>query len=325
MALGIEAYRKSGGVAKLMSEHADDVFSGIVAHVGDKTTTAQILTRTFKALTDINADGQAIRRPQTLGELMAVTATSCDDLLRVLFPLCADGVSFLKIFGQEPYGVGELVDISHEALIRNWDQLSAWTKREAEDGVIYRRLLGLTEEHRIAPSILLGVREARDRDRWWREVMPNQAWADRYSHKSRDITTAEVRALIDRSLDPDVQAFSFWREQIQIARVVWEKERLTDALLQGHTLSQAEHWIKAHGGDITAEDRAFIEASLTERDRLKMEDDARARNHQLAVEAIEIARIRQSRLLAGTAALQGHTGEVFSIRLQSGRHRHRIV
>ena len=96
---------------------------------------------------------------------MAVTGTAREVLLRILCPLCADGVSFLKIFGQEPYGEGELVDISHEALTRNWDRLAAWNRREAEDGVVYRRLLGLTEEHRGDPSILLGVREARDRDR----------------------------------------------------------------------------------------------------------------------------------------------------------------
>ena len=278
--LGLTAYREFGGVANLLSEHADRVFSGIVASADDELATTQILTRTFKALTDVNADGHTIRRPQTIGGLLAVTATSQEILLGVLHPLCADGASFLQIFGFQPYGEGELVDISHEALIRNWKRLAAWSKREADDGVIYRRSLGLTAEHRSDPSILLGVREARDRDRWWHEVMPSQAWADRYSHKHSDITAADVRALIDRSLDPNVQAFSFWREQMQIARAVWEKEQRTDALLQGHVLNQAEHWVKARAGDITAEDRAFIEASLIERDRLEAEVEARERQRQ---------------------------------------------
>jgi len=48
--------------------------------------------------------------------------------------MCDDGVSFLKIYGQQPVGESELVDISHEALIRNWDRLHKRIAEEAGDG-----------------------------------------------------------------------------------------------------------------------------------------------------------------------------------------------
>jgi WD40 repeat protein len=308
--LGLAAYRESGGVARLLSEHADEVVSDIEAHVGDQVNTKQILECAFKALTDINADGHGIRRPRTVGQLMAVTGAAREVLLRVLLPLCADGVSFLKIFGQEPYGRGELVDISHEALIRNWELLAAWTTQEADNGAIYRRLVALTEEHRGDPSILLGVREARDRDRWWHEVRPSQDWADRYGYKDQQITISEVRALIDRSLDPDVQAFSFWREQMQIARLIWEKEQQTDALLQGHALGQAEHWVEARRGDITAEDLTFIEASLAERNRVKQESEARERRHQEAeMRMVDANLVTQARFMADLARQSVEQGD----------------
>lgn len=265
--IGLDAYRASGGMAKLLSEHADFVTAEIVAQASKtseaKTAARLILEQTFKALTDINAEGHAIRRPQTIAQLMAVTGADRDALLSVIEPFCIDGVSFLKIFGRRPYGEGELVDIGHEALIRNWAKLSEWTISEAEAGSVYLRLLALTEERRANSTLLLGLREARDRERWWQEVAPSQAWANRYSHRHPGISVEEVRSLIDRSLDAELQTFSFWHEQLQLARAVWKREgRQQDRLLAGRALDDAERWLRVRDNAFTDDDREFINASL---------------------------------------------------------------
>ena len=59
--------------------------------------------------------------------------------------------------------VGEF-NATNQALIRIWDRLSDWTLEEANNGAVYHRLLGLVEQHRSDPSILLGLGEARDRE-----------------------------------------------------------------------------------------------------------------------------------------------------------------
>lgn len=295
--LGIQAYRESGGVAQLLSDHAEAAIEQIKERSPNPKSTARLVELVFKALTDVSADGHAIRRPRSIGELMAVTGAGKDELLAVIEPLCADGVSFLKIFGEKPYREDELVDISHEALIRNWHRLRAWTEDEAEDGAIYRRLLNLAEENRSDSSIIFGLREARDRDRWWKKVTPLQPWADRYSAGHEGITVGEVRGLLDRSLDQQVQEFSFWREQIEIARTIWEKDSRVDALLQGHQLTQAEYWVSVRAGDIKEEDLKFIAESVAERERRKAKDEEREsqrRNAEmLAARAEEAVREQQ--------------------------------
>jgi hypothetical protein len=262
--LKLTDYRSSGGVARLLSEHADGVASNIETSAADPAAAAHLLQRLFKALTDVNADGYAIRRPQSIGELVAVTGAAQPELLRILEPLSADGVSFLRIFGRPPYGDTELVDISHEALIRIWDRLNEWTQEEANDGAIYHRLLGIVEQHRSDPSIILGLGEARDRELWWKRVVPTQAWANRYSRKFAHIAVADVWSFIELSLDAKAQAASLWRYEIEWlvrARENWEKMgRRPEALLASRALYDAEKLLE-RGQPISTEDHSYIKAS----------------------------------------------------------------
>jgi hypothetical protein len=68
-------YRFAGGVAELLSNHADQV----MANVAPDPERQKIVEHLFRALTDINAEGSAVRRPQTLAELTAVTGSAKGD------------------------------------------------------------------------------------------------------------------------------------------------------------------------------------------------------------------------------------------------------
>ena len=56
-----------------------------------------------------------------------------------------NGVSFLRPYGTAPIKPETEIDISHEALIRCWQQIAdkkdGWLQREFEDGLIWKSLL----------------------------------------------------------------------------------------------------------------------------------------------------------------------------------------
>ena len=58
---------KAGGLGELLSNHADEVLAA-VAGDGRRERVAQM---TFRALTDVNAEGSAIRRPRRFSDLVA--------------------------------------------------------------------------------------------------------------------------------------------------------------------------------------------------------------------------------------------------------------
>jgi Novel STAND NTPase 1 len=84
-------YRFAGGVAELLSNHADQV----MANVAPDPERQKIVEHLFRALTDINAEGSAVRRPQTLAELTAVTGSDEQTLREIINTFRAEGVSFL--------------------------------------------------------------------------------------------------------------------------------------------------------------------------------------------------------------------------------------
>ena len=128
-------------LADMLSRHADRVVASIAVSGGQQKTIEHV----FRALTDINADGQAIRRPQTFRQLAASTGAEPSALRAIIDPLRAEGVSFLTPYAPTVIDDETVIDISHEALIRCWKSISdpenGWLRREFDDGLIWRSLV----------------------------------------------------------------------------------------------------------------------------------------------------------------------------------------
>jgi hypothetical protein len=117
--LGLEDYPGVRDLATLLSDHADEV----LAKAAPDHERRKIVEHLFRALTDINAEGQAIRRPQAFAEIVAVTGSDEPTLEAIIDHFRAEGISFLTPYGDTPIKPGTLIDISHEALIRCWQKL----------------------------------------------------------------------------------------------------------------------------------------------------------------------------------------------------------
>lgn len=206
--LEMEHYRAEHGLAGLLSAHADAVLAraGQRCFGGEATRVVEDL---FRALTDINAEGQAIRRPCTLERLVAVTGATESALRCVVEAFRADGVSFLKPYGHEPLRADELIDISHEALIRCWRRIAepreGWLAREFRNGLVWRALLVQADSFERDPGNVLGATTTDERERWLRRRNP--AWAERYGggwERVQRLIAASVEARALRAAEREV-------------------------------------------------------------------------------------------------------------------------
>jgi hypothetical protein len=198
--LTLKQYTANGGdLADLLSARADEVANGLTLPAGDEHP--RLVEDLFRALTDINADGQAVRRAQKLSRLIAVTDASPESVRHVIDAFRAEGVSFLRPYGDRPLAPDERVDISHEALIRCWKQIShpdeGWLIREFRNGLVWRSLLVQADSFEKNSTSLLSPATTEERVVWLKRR--NAAWCERYGGgwdrviRLIDASVAEVR------------------------------------------------------------------------------------------------------------------------------------
>jgi hypothetical protein len=177
--LGDHASRVS--LAELLSTHADDVMNQVAPAVDEKRR--QVIEHLFRALTDINAEGQAIRRPRQFGELVAMTGADKATLEEIIDAFRAEGVSFLTPYGQDSLTSEKTIDISHEALIRCWrriaDAETGWLHREFQDGLTWQSLRVQAEGFKRNPKQVLSAAATTDLEAWIQKLS-SRSWCERY-------------------------------------------------------------------------------------------------------------------------------------------------
>ena len=178
--LDLEHYRGDATLEGMLSTHADAVMADVQRTLSPAAT--RLVEDMFRALTDINPDGRAIRRPRTLRQLVAATGADEREVRQVVDAFRAEGISFLRPYGDAPVAADERIDISHEALIRRWKQIAdpkqGWLIREFRNGLVWRALLVQTESFERDPSNVLSAATTDERERWLKRR--NESWAERY-------------------------------------------------------------------------------------------------------------------------------------------------
>ena len=189
--LTLALYRSLGGWGVILSNHADRIMESC----GDDR--AGTVERIFRALTERDRAGRAIRRPRTIAQLAAETGDKMADIRAVISRFSAPDCSFLV----PPTPPDELVDIGHEALIRQWGKIAnpgtGWLQKEFRDGLIWQSLLVQAEAHEKNPKDVLSPAATEERRRWFEQH--NQSWAERYGGQWPSVdrlVRASVRARV---------------------------------------------------------------------------------------------------------------------------------
>lgn len=294
--LGLEHYGERG-LKALLSDHADAVMADVERALPATPASSRLVEDLLRALTDINADGQAIRRPRTFRQLVAATGADEATVRQVLDGFRAEGVSFLRPYGSEPIEPDDRVDISHEALIRRWfrvaDPKDGWLIREFRNGLVWRALLVQSESFERDPSNVLSPTTTDEREKWLERR--TAAWAERYGggwDRVQKLVAASASAR-DRQREDEAAV----RKREEEARLQRQRSRYVyggGAVLVVLLLLLTFFAVRASREAITA-GHALADARL----ELAKADGARATSEKLAAEA-EVARVRSEALAAET-------------------------
>jgi WD40 repeat protein len=269
-----------GEVDQALDRHAEDLFRPLPP---SRQAATEAL---FRAITVGREGGAAVRRPQRLDDIAAWTAIERTELEAVIKDLAAPEVSFVH-YGCE-LGEGSVIDLTHEALMRQWDRLKKWVEDEYRRGQGYQRWSARAAEHaEHKGGLLTGADLARALD-WgnpgqegegWR---PSARWAARYSAAKEDALAAE---------------FEQTRQFLQDSRDAEQREREEE---QRRLEAQAE--AERRRADRERElAQAASEAAARATELAKEARESAAREAILAEVATHNA--RRARWLAGIAAV----------------------
>jgi hypothetical protein len=170
--IDLSEYEAAGGMADALDHHAEEVFQKL------SSAEQECAQRIFRCLTT-SEGGRAVRRPARLERIMEVVGASGDPrreaMVRgIIERFAAPENSFVVV------NSAEVVDISHESLIRKWTRLQEWARKEAESAEWYQSLVRtarLNESNDVGllrdPDLKHALRRSKQ-DGW------NEAWAAQY-------------------------------------------------------------------------------------------------------------------------------------------------
>ncbi|MCP4702320.1 MAG: hypothetical protein GY862_36490 [Gammaproteobacteria bacterium] len=197
--LTLAAYAEIGELQKALSQHADEVYQTLDA------AQQKIAETLFRALSERAEDKRDTRRPAALAEVAALAGCDWQAVAKVADVFRAPGCGFLLPGGQRRLEAEDILDISHESLLRQWQRLKEWVEAEGESAAVYRRLLESALHWRQGKAALLQPPELDYALHWRDQQQPAEVWARRYSPdvgKNAAWDNAGV-SLRDKSQSPD--------------------------------------------------------------------------------------------------------------------------
>ncbi len=187
--LTLEDYQSLGGLRGAIDQHARSIADSL------SPAGRRVLEPVFRALTTGSNVAEAVRRPTRLATLVAVCGEDRAAVTEVVEAFRAPGRSFLTPGPAVPLLDDTVVDISHESLIRQWTDLSAWLEAEARDAESLRRLDEAANREAAGKGELLDGRDLAPLKAWREETEPPLAWAARHVQDP-----ARTFAFLDRSV-----------------------------------------------------------------------------------------------------------------------------
>ena len=174
-------YVAVGKMTGALSQHADAIMR-------DLPGLEPVVEQVFRALSERDKEGRAIRRPIAFRQLVDETGRSEADVRRVVDRFRADDCSFLlPSLAVVPVLADDTrIDVVHEALLRRWNRITpvkagevGWLAREDDDGKYYRSVLARIE----TGEATLPLESVNERYAWWTSPPHSEAWTRRYGGK----------------------------------------------------------------------------------------------------------------------------------------------
>ncbi len=173
--IGLSDYEAIGKMEKALSEHANEAFDELSSE-GKKTCESL-----FKTLTEKGSDNRGIRHPTRVEVIAAIAHASVENVMEVVEKFRATGRSFLTPSAEVPLNKDSVIDLSHESLMRIWNNLIIWVGEEASAVQMYNRLAEASEMFQEGKTGLWRPPDLQLAISWRKKQKPTLKWAERYN------------------------------------------------------------------------------------------------------------------------------------------------
>ena len=170
-------YDHVGGARGTLSQHADVVLKK------QGSERANVVRALFTSLSERTPDGRLVRRIAKIQEIADVARVPTTGVAQVVEAFAAEGRSFVMVDTDGALLPTSSVDISHEALMRQWTTLNGWLEEERASIHMFQRLADQAKrwekDGHSRARLWTGpnLEEARS---WKSERLPTTAWGKRY-------------------------------------------------------------------------------------------------------------------------------------------------
>lgn len=192
-------------------EQAAEYFSGSGQEL-PASEVKEIIRTTFTCLTKID-QGRAVRNRMTLQEVTDVIGKpgiGTEQVCNILNIFREPGNTFIHPFISADHpdsnvlAPGQVLDITHESLIRNWRYLGDWAKEEFESRAIsldFEKQLGRWVDSGKSRNFLLPIGPLTYFENWFVKAKPNAHWIARYlpEDSEKDLKITEARQILGDS------------------------------------------------------------------------------------------------------------------------------
>ena len=180
---------ENASLTNVLNAHARELFETSVdycrKHIGEdisREDAHKFLQKIFTCLTKIN-DGRAVRNRSSVLEIKQIVGTGISiKLIEGLVNVFREpGNTLLKPFiakGKKDFLLhdDDILDITHESLIRNWTELTEWTKQDHEHVLVlndFKKQVERWEQKKRSKDYLLTIGSLSYFKNWYETIHPN--------------------------------------------------------------------------------------------------------------------------------------------------------
>lgn len=193
----IKACYHEPSLQNVLDTHTNKLYEQAATYYTEKTgknisdeDAKGIIKRAFICLTKID-QSRAVRNRMTLKEITNILGkpgTTTEDVGAVLNIFREPGNTFIRPFilddsSSQNLDEDNVLDITHESLIRNWRYLEQWAKEEFDNYTIsldFEQQLNRWVESGKSKGFLLPIGPLTYFENWFNKVKPNAYWIARY-------------------------------------------------------------------------------------------------------------------------------------------------
>lgn len=196
----IQACYQQPDLQNVLNTHANKLYNFETAYLKDQyheevteSDGQQIIEVAFKCLTKID-NSRAVRNRMTLEQITAIINQPHLDSKKVgnvLSIFRESGNTLLRPFSEKmpTLSAASVLDITHESLIRNWENLAYWAKEEFSSHTTFldfSQQLNRWVDSGKSSAFLLYIGPLTFFENWFNKVKPNAEWIARYLGEELD-------------------------------------------------------------------------------------------------------------------------------------------